>query len=293
MLRIARSAPSLLADAGDSARRFVESQLNDDGGFHGRSATSDLYYTVFGIECLLALAAGPPAERVAAFLRSFGSGAGLDLVHLACLARCWADLPEGVQQEQVRRDIFGRIESFRSADGGYANAGGSPRGTAYACFLALGAWQDARGERDPQTPSAPDGLARCLESLRTPDGGYANEPGMPIGSTPATAAAAAVLLQLGRPVDPSVGEWLLACSHPAGGFLAVPTVPVPDLLSTATALHALAGMNVPLDPLRRRCLEFVTGLQSEGGGFRGSWADAAADCEYTYYGLLALGHLSA
>ena len=31
---------------------------------------------------------------------------------------------------------------------------------------------------------------------------------------------------------------------------------------------------------------------TNAGGFYGSWADNTLDCEYTYYGLLALGHLS-
>jgi hypothetical protein len=287
MLRIAASGTGLLPDRGESAARFVRNHLNEDGGFRGRSARSDLYYTVFGVESLLALAAEMPFGRVAAFLRGFGTGRMLDLVHLACLARCRADLPEEFPAGDARQAILDRVECFRSADGGYAPAAGSARGTAYACFLALGAYQDLGGK----VPAA-DGLVRCVESLRTPDRAYANDPGTGLGLAPATAAAVTVLRQLGRSVEPSVAEWLLARRHPAGGLLAMPGAPVPDLLSTATALHALAGMSVPLAPLREACLQFVRGLRREDGGFRGSWADDAADCEYTYYALLALGHLS-
>ena len=71
----------------------------------------------------------------------------------------------------------------------------------------------------------------------------------------------------------------------------MPGAPMPDLLSTATALHALAGMHVDLEPIQEPCLDFLDSLWS-GRGFCGSWADDAVDCEYTYYGLLALGHLS-
>ena len=56
MLQVARSAPSLLPDAG-LVRRFLASQIHQDGGFKGRRDTSDLYYTVFGLEGLLALGA--------------------------------------------------------------------------------------------------------------------------------------------------------------------------------------------------------------------------------------------
>jgi prenyltransferase beta subunit len=63
------------------------------------------------------------------------------------------------------------------------------------------------------------------------------------------------------------------------------------LLSTATALHALSGLGEGLEPIRERCLDFVDTLWTNDGGFHGHWDDCALDVEYTYYGLLALGHL--
>jgi hypothetical protein len=36
----------------------------------------------------------------------------------------------------------------------------------------------------------------------------------------------------------------------------------------------------------------VDTLWSAEGGFHGHWADDHLDAEYTFYGLLALGHLS-
>ena len=44
--------------------------------------------------------------------------------------------------------------------------------------------------------------------------------------------------------------------------------------------------------LREPCLDFVDSLWTNRGGFFGTWADDTVDCEYTYYALLALGHLS-
>ena len=49
---------------------------------------------------------------------------------------------------------------------------------------------------------------------------------------------------------------------------------------------------IELDPIRESTLDFVDSLWTSRGGFLGSWADETLDCEYTYYGLLALGHLS-
>jgi hypothetical protein len=86
--------------------------------------------------------------------------------------------------------------------------------------------------------------------------------------------------------------WLLDRCHPRGGFFASSATPVPDLLSTATALHALSAMRVPFEGLAEPCLDFVDSLWTNRGGFFGTWADDAADCEYTFYALLSLGHLS-
>jgi hypothetical protein len=94
-------------------------------------------------------------------------------------------------------------------------------------------------------------------------------------------------------VNQNVGNWLLARVHPQGGFLAVPGAPLPDLLCTATTLHALAAMDRRLpSAVHERCMDFLDSLWSAQGGFHGHWADDHLDAEYTFYGLLALGHLS-
>ena len=88
------------------------------------------------------------------------------------------------------------------------------------------------------------------------------------------------------------GVRLLAQAHPQGGFRALPGSPIPDLLSTATAIHALVGLHVDLSVYKESCLDFIDSLWTNRGGFYGHWEDDILDCEYTYYGLLALGHLS-
>ena len=288
MLQVARLAPKVLGDSAGLVRQFLLSQQNRDHGFNDRAGGSDLYYTAFGLQALLALDAPPAAEKVADYLTTFGNGDKLDFVHLCCLARCWASVskPSSQASDSVRGAILRRIETYRTPDGGYQPIRG-PNGNAYGCFLALGAYQDF----NKPMPNL-SGLVNCLGTLKTPDQAWANEPGMTTGSTNATAAAVAVLRNLGTPVDPATGEWLLAQSHPEGGFRAAPNAPLPDLLSTATALHALAGLEVSFADIKERCLDFVDSLWTNEGGFHGHWADDFLDCEYTFYGLLALGHLS-
>ena len=287
MLQAAQRAPKLLDDAFGLVHDFVWNQLNSDGGFKDRAGRSDLYYTVFGLESLLALNVTPPLVTLEKYLQSFGTGEHLDFVHLTCLARCYAALPAEKLPWQRRAPMLQRMENFRTADGGYHPSIGQPHGTIYAAFLALGAYQDLQAP----LPDAP-ALVRSINRLRIPGGGYANDPSVPLGTTPATAAACNVLRHLGQTPDAATALWLNDRAQPRGGFLATPHAPLPDLLSTGVALHALAGSNFSLVPLRESTLDFLDSLWSNRGAFHATWADDALDCEYVYYALLALGHLS-
>ena len=286
MLQVARLAPTLLGESRDLVSGFLQRSRHADGGFRDRAGNSDLYYTVFGLEGLIALGEPVPPDMLE-YLERFGDGASLDFVHLTCLARAWASsVSTGAPPDRAER-LLSRLETFRSADGGYAAAPGAANGSAYACFLAMGAAEDLRAE----LPDA-GGILRCLAAVRAADGGYANHASAREGSTPATAAAVMILRHLDQVPDDAVPIWLIGRAHHDGGFFAAPRAPLPDLLSTATALHALAALHSPIEPLREPCLDFVDTLWTSTGGFYGSWADQVLDCEYTYYGLLALGHLS-
>lgn len=287
MLQVARLAPKQLGESASLVEAFLRRQQNPDGGFRDRAGGSDLYYTVFGLEGLLALRADVPFGLVRDYLRTFGDGDDLDFIHLACLARCWAGLPADLRADMPAAAIVRRMTRFLSGDGGYAAEPGSADGTVYGCFVALGTYQDC-GRELPD----PAGVLRCVDRLRADDGGYANQHDVPLGLVPATAAAVTVLRQLDQPVPRELADWLLARCRPDGGFFATPVAPLPDLLSTATALHALSAMHATSDAIREPCLDFLDTLWTNEGGFHGNWADDALDCEYTYYGMLALGHLS-
>ncbi len=286
LLQVARLAPRLLADSTDLVRNFYARQFNEQGAASDRGGKPDLYYTIFALAGAQALDVPIPREKTRVWLQAFGDGTNLDFVHLGALARCWAVI-EGAGPEQIRA-ILGRLEHFRQPDGGYNSSGKAGFGTAYDAFVALGAYQDLG-----QTPPNILDLLRSLKRLEAPDHSWTNLPDQKVGSLNPTAAAVTLISHLGFPVNQAVGDWILAQAHPEGGFLAVPGAPVPDLLSTATALHALACLNRRISSdIHEKCLDFIDTLWNAEGGFHGHWADDFLDAEYTFYGLLALGHLS-
>ncbi len=288
LLQVARFAPRLLGDSAELVRNFFRQQLSPEGAGLDREGRPDLYYTIFTLAGLQAVDAEIPREKVEAFLRSHDDGGKLDFVHLSALARCWAVVGTKHMPAGLDRALLDRIETFRKPDGGYDGDAKLAHGTAYGAFVALGAYEDLG-----HTPPHPLKLIQSLKLLETPDGAWSNVPNAQTGATNATAGAVTLIRYLGFPVNELVGDWLLAQSHPQGGFLAVPGAPMPDLLSTATTLHALAAMDRRLPSgIHERCLDFLDSLWDARGGFHGHWTDDHLDAEYTFYGLLALGHLS-
>lgn len=287
MLQVARLAPSVLEGSTDLVRDFVLARQCRDGGFRGRDDSSDLYYTAFAIDALTALQVDLPESALAPYLQAFGDGEGLDFVHLCCLARSWSAMKTRSIPAGRLSKLLSRIEAYRSAQGGYNQQKGAEVGSAYGCLLAYGACTDHR-----RKPGDESGILRCLEILQKPDGSWANDEKMTLGNSLATGAAVTLYRNLRIPMPPATTDWLINCFYLRGGFLPFQGAPMPDLLSTAVALHALDGMQVDLKPFKEPCLDFIDSLWNNAGGFHGHWADDELDIEYTYYGLLALGHLA-
>lgn len=295
-LTAGRSRSLLEPEAVERIVSYVMTQYSDSGGFKGRSDADDLYYTLFGLECLQALEQPLPLRSTAPYLQQFKRDESLDFVHRACLVRCLAKLNgngsgtdmDARQSEQALCDALEDLETHRSGDGGYRLTPEAGHDSVYAAFLALLAHEDAGiAIREPRR------LVRSIRALRSGDGAYADRPGLPGGTTTVTAAAAVLLSRLGEPVSPDAADWLMARFSRHGGFLATAHAPVPDLLSTATALFALYTLKYPLDAVRESCMTFIAQLWDESGGFCGHVFDSEPDCEYTFYGLLSLGILTA
>ncbi len=289
MLQVARLGPSVLGEeACRLIEKFILSQQGPQGGFLDRDGSPDLYYTSFAVDALAALQVELPESSLSRYLGSkMEMLAELDFVHLCCLARASSAI-KSLRGSDVISGVLERIEGFRTPDGGYNQIAGHPTGSAYACFLAWGAYSD-HGKPLPNQQA----ITRCLDALATGDGAWCNDTDLPIANLPATAAAVAVCRNLRHPVTDATVEWILSSYHqPSGGFLPFPDAPMPDLLTTAVALHTLDALQGPLQPIRESCLDFIDTLWSAAGGFHGNWSDDDLDIEYTYYGLLALGHLA-
>jgi prenyltransferase beta subunit len=282
-----RSRQLLDPESVDQIASFVKDQMVEDGGFKGRTESSDLYYTLFGIECLQALGYNLSLQRIERYLAGFNEGDGLDFVPLICLARCLAKLTDITKQTYAGPAILERVERYRSRSSGFCMTQDASCDSIYATFLAFLAYEDVGMEiQDAQA------LICGIDYLKSRDGAYADQPGLSTGTTTVTAAAAVLLSYLGETVDPAVGQWLVSSRSKHGGFLASPNAPIPDLLSTATALFALQTMQYPLDEIKESCLAFIEDMWADCGGFYGHIFDKTPDCEYTFYGLLSLGILT-
>ena len=287
MLSAASLAGPELHEGAGEVLSFIKSRELPSGEFMGRGDKGDIYYTVFGIDCMMALGEQADKQKTTAYLSSFKGGEGLDLMHLGCLARCWSRLDLDGLAPGHAEAILGRVEQYRSADGGYHIEKGAGHGSIYGCFMAFAAYQDLGRQ-----PADPDRIADSICRLRMKNGLYASEFGLNRSTTNAAVGALLLLGSLGRPVEESLSRWLFKQCHEKGGFVAAPGVPVPDLVSTATALFALRRAGVDLAPVKKECINFLGSVWEDDGGFSGSWMDNTADCEYTFYALLSLGCLA-
>lgn len=286
MIKTAGIAKGMLGSSVDLVLEYVKSQQNPDGGFRGRSANSDLYYTVFGKNILSALNTKPsyPIEN---YIPSVNTNLDFDFINLCSFINLITspDKVEAVPSEKIAC-FQNLLESYRSQDGGYSANKNSPHGSVYGCFLAFSAYENL-GMVMPQK----ERILNCLERLLAADGGYSNEPNQKEGTTTSTAAAIVLMKKLNIVVPEKTIDWLLMRIHKSGGFLATPSTAIPDLLSTATALFALKSIDYSLGNLKDSCLDFLDSVWDGNGAFRGHWFDEQTDVEYTFYGLLSIGCL--
>ena len=266
-----------------AAAEFVSKQSMPDGGFRGRSGSSDLYYTSFAIDCMCVSDDLRLTDRTAVYLESFGAGDNLDLVHLTALAGAWAGVRGSGIPENIRNGIARNIRRFRSCDGGYGITEGNEKGSIYGAFFACKGLEDLQIEIDDA-----DRIRDSVLSLRTEEGLFSETRPAELPTTNAVAAAALLLSNPDEPVDERASAWLAQQACEGGGYRAGPFALIPDMVSTAAALFALNESSGFL--AGEECEAYVESLQDKRtGGFTGHSLDDKPDCEYTFYGLLSLG----
>lgn len=287
ILKVISRAPERLSEKGiDRIGSYLTSRLAPGGGFYNRAEEPDLYYSLFGLSCAFVLGLNLPLDNTRHWLTGIKAD-NLSLIDLSSLCKSLALLSMIEQHDfltPAANEILNRLNHFRSDDGGYSYAG---RTFPYAAFLAMNIFQDL------QCPVPdPEPLLAAILRCRQTDGRFSNPESISSGLLLSTVAALMTLRQLTGNIDKTALNWVRNqfCSN--GGFKADPNSELPDMLSTAVALFALKICDSDIDDLKPRSQQFVEDHWLENGSFSATLLDEIGDCEYCYYGLLALGALS-
>jgi geranylgeranyl transferase type-2 subunit beta len=298
--RVARGLRQIDTERLECHRQFFLSQQMQDGGFRGREGDSDLYYTGFAIRGL-AVSGGlteTTRESVTCFLLG-QDPLQLNVVDLlswlysalVVQASGGRDLLEAQSADFIDQ-IATRMEALRTVDGGYAKSTEGTAGSTYHSFLMVLTWQ-MLGRTVPR----PNALIQFLYDRQRDDGGFVEIAPMRSSGTNPTAAAVALLHDLGGMDEDIIADvlgFLTDVASSEGGFQANTRIPFADGLSTFTALLTAQDLGRGDIISKDRIGQFVLGaLEREEGGFMGASWDQQADAEYTFYGLGILGLLHA
>ncbi|MCA9063339.1 MAG: geranyl transferase [Planctomycetaceae bacterium] len=298
--RISRGLQRLSPERLALHRQFIQSRQGEDGGFCGREGGSDLYYSGFAVRGL-AVSGGIDPTVCAQFSRYLQSISPLKLGVIDLLSWLYGAL---VVQAASGEDLLPedssdfvtqasrRLESLRTADGGYAKSEEGAAGSTYQSFLVSLAYEMI-GQEQPR----PNALIQFLYDRQRDDGGFVEIAPMRRSGTNPTAAAVALLNKLhamDEDIRDDVLEFLKDVVSPEGGFQANTRIPFGDGLSTFTGLLTAQDLG-RRDLIRPEDLRdwVEQTLELRDGGFRGASWDQQADVEYTFYGLGILGLLYA
>lgn len=277
-------------------RDFLLTQQMPDGGFGGREGDSDLYYTGFAVRALAITGGLPETEQLESYLRKQDP---LQLNVIDLLSWLYSALVVQTSggndllqdcPEDLTVQISQRLESTRTADGGYAKSTEGAAGSTYHSFMVALTY-----ELIGQSVPRPNRLIQFLYDRQRDDGGFVEIAPMKRSGTNPTAAAVALLNSLGGMEDDiadDVQGFLTDVVSTEGGFQANTRIPFADGLSTFTGL--LTAQDVGRRDLLKppQVLHWLQeSLECEAGGFKGASWDQQADVEYTFYGLGVLGLL--
>jgi prenyltransferase beta subunit len=296
MIVFLRNAIDLLDEQGrEEILQFILSQQKPDGGFMDRGGRSDLYYSLFGGLIMRAAekeseVRSPKSEGAQPITRNpqpattppeFVEGAILKLQHFIA-SQSNAEVPGFIEkcclillQKELKTKRTSRVISILSLGKSFWKERYSINLSyrSFVLFLTLDAVLPF--------PGILKLAAKRFSAQTTID-----------QHSPCSEVAAKVFLQKMMNQKESKDQDLLksfACQ--TGGFKAFAHLDEADMLSTAVALFSLDFAGCDLRLLKPECLHFIQQNFAEGAFLSGD-GDQAADVEYTFYGLLALGVLS-
>ncbi len=284
---LGRAIQLLTPTAYEQIRSYISSQLTSRGGFANRKGEVDLYYTVFGLSCLFILKVDFPLDRLEKFLAGFVVE-DLSMVDLSCYLKCQT-MAHVLKNEKLSDAVIERclsaIEKFKTPNGSFSYDG-KGIGFPYAAFLGINLYQDLGLD----VPSK-EKLLSSVDAYRTKNGAFCNPSSSDEPMLMSTVAAINVIRHLTGAVDQLSIQWVTQQYNNVGGFYAAHNSQLPDMLSTSVALFTLSMCGVSLDDWRKNVRQFIDDHWDDCGGFRATILDDLCDCEYTYYGLLALGSI--
>ena len=189
-------------DAIDKIDAFIINRQNKDGGFHGQTQNSDLRSTLFSVAVLRSLNHSIPLRKVWKYVRSFKTGANLDLLQLSFLTRLRLAFP---YWKQTKKKLLNQLQKH-------------PSNSIFNQFLFHFAIDDFHTEipasptpLDAPTPTLaaaillnPKEISSLKEELlnrAVQSGGFAPDRKNKTPNLLSTASALFVLLQLKTPLD--------------------------------------------------------------------------------------------
>ncbi|QDT66062.1 prenyltransferase/squalene oxidase repeat-containing protein [Calycomorphotria hydatis] len=298
--RLAQGVRKVPRERLDRHQSFLLSMQMPDGGFRGREGDSDLYYTGFAVRALSLIDGFDQscAGRVGDYLgqSQFDRLEVIDLISwmYSALVVQFSGGPDVLSDapDDWPQQIAEKLETTRTADGGYAKTTEGAAGSTYHSFLVALIY-----EMIQQPLPYSDRLVQFLFDRQRDDGGFVEIAPMKRSGTNPTAAAAA-LLKMYDALDAETVEDITGFLGDVwtneGGFQANTRIPFADGLSSFTGLLTCRDLNITnlADEQRMKTL-VETQLEFPTGGFRGAAWDTDADVEYTFYGLGLLGLLYA
>jgi len=259
-----RSVFVMDTDALEQIRAYIRNLQTGSGAFPDKAGRDDLYYTLFGFYVTEALDMHELIPSVKSYLQSEFSEKHPTGVHLYCAAVLSAKTGMDIT---IKKNLKNEI---RRAMNNQLNQ--QPAYTAFLTLLACYYVKDFNG------------IFLIKKQIDT----FNSRTALPC---PVLAALLVLRKSFRQPCEDITAD-ILSFYDNAGGFRATSAAPVPDLLSTAVALYALHFAGTDLRRIKPDCLQFIESMYCEGG-FSGNVLDTDTDIEYTFYGLLALGALSA